>query len=130
MINTIFYFVNDFDTYKQKLDNNEILAKTIVFVEDQKAIYKNGVRYGSMSDADFRNKVTEVMNSDTVIQGLINEIYDDQWIRDWMAQVNQTITSEQNRLSGVITDLDADIQTKVEDMFEDAQWVLDNVVNN
>lgn len=113
-INTIFYFVKDFDTYEQKLDAGKILAKTIVFVENEKAIYKNGVRYGNMSDTDFRNKVTEVMNSDTVIQGLINEIYDDQWIRDWMAQVDQTITSEQNRLSGVIRDLDADIQAKVE----------------
>lgn len=120
MINTIFYFVSTYDTYKQQWDNGEISSKTIVFIEDIKAIYKNNKRYGSMSDPDLYTKFEQFYNS----------TYDDSDLRDQLARVEGLINDESNRLSGVIRDLDSDIQDKVTDMFDDATWVRNNVAQN
>jgi hypothetical protein len=54
MINTIFYFVQDlpFADYLTMLNEGEIASHTIVFVSNDKTIYKDGVQYGTTSDAD------------------------------------------------------------------------------
>lgn len=120
MINTIFYFVDNFDTYKNKLDRKEITAKTIVFVKDQKAIYKDGIRYGSSSDSDLYSKFLDFYNT----------TYDDSWIRSWLDRVESVVTNEQTRLSNLIANLNIDIQNKVNSMFNDATWLQTHVAQN
>lgn len=63
MINTIFYFVKTPQEYEQQ--KNEISARTIVFVEDEKAIYKNGIRYGSVSREDLQELVDSMQVGST-----------------------------------------------------------------
>lgn len=47
-------------------------------------------------------------------------------LRNAINSLNNTADEESRRLDDVIEDLDDDIQTKVENMFNDAQWIQDN----
>ena len=42
MIDSIFYYVDTKAEYLQKVSQGEILARTIVFIEETGEIYKNG----------------------------------------------------------------------------------------
>lgn len=48
-MNTIFYFAPTMEDYREKINNREILARTIVFVEETQEIYKNGKLYPDIS---------------------------------------------------------------------------------
>lgn len=127
-INTIFYFPSSltFDEYSNKLDQGEISERTIVFADAQKSIYKGGKKYGGTSLQEFHD--------------LIDTLYDDSWISDEitnikadiiqavarMDQFNTLVTNIGNTLDQEIEDRDANIQTKVEQLMIDAQWLQDN----
>ena len=127
-INTIFYFPSSltFDEYSNKLDQGEISERTIVFADAQKAIYKGGKKYGGTSLQEFHD--------------LIDTLYDDSWISDEitnikadiiqavarMDQFNTLVTNIGDTLDQEIEDRDANIQTKVEQLMIDAQWLQDN----
>jgi len=59
MINTIFYYPNSKTEYDQQVNSGNISSRTISFVPDEKAIYKNGVRYGSPTADDLRTIFNE-----------------------------------------------------------------------
>ena len=130
MINTIFYFVNDFDTYQQKVQQHDISAKTIVFVEDQQAIYKDGKRYGNMGYDDIKQKVIEIVTNDEDGKRAAGDAYDDSGLIDALDRIDAITRAEQERLSNLIQQLDTEIQEKVNSMFDDAQWIRENVAQN
>lgn len=130
MISTIFYFVDTFDIYKLKLDNGEISPKTIVFVEDQQAIYKDGKRYGDMGYNDIKNKVVNIINNEQDAITAVNGAYDDTYFKESLNRIHDIVEAEQQRLSNLITQLDTEIQDKVTNMFKEAEWIRDNVAQN
>ena len=130
MINTIFYFVNDFDTYQQKVQQHDISAKTIVFVEDQQAIYKDGKRYGNMGYDDIKQKVIDIVTNDEDGKRAAGDAYDDSSLIEALDRIYSITRAEQERLSNLIQQLDTEIQEKVNSMFDDAQWIRENVAQN
>lgn len=56
MINTIFYFPQN----KAEYNAAEISDRTISFVPDEKAIYKNGIRYGTTSIEDLKTQIEQI----------------------------------------------------------------------
>ena len=48
LINTIFYYANTMDEYRQALQQNKILSRTIVFVDETQEIYKDGKLFGGL----------------------------------------------------------------------------------
>lgn len=60
MVKTIFYFCPTEEEYNGLKDNAELSARTIVFVENTRAIYLNGKRYGQgagyVTDEEFETE--------------------------------------------------------------------------
>jgi hypothetical protein len=58
MINTIFYYPDSltFEEYQSKL-GTDIAARTIVFADAQKAIYKGGKQFGATSLTDLKDQI-------------------------------------------------------------------------
>jgi hypothetical protein len=73
-VNTIFYFANTYDEYREKLDTGLVSPSTIVFVQEQKAIYKgvngNGepVRFGNMSVEDIKRAIESIVGDTLTIE--------------------------------------------------------------
>lgn len=61
MINTIFYFVKDYDTYKQTVREQGISSRTIVFVAKERLILKEGTPYGGVGDDGLVEVFTKLM---------------------------------------------------------------------
>lgn len=126
-IETIFYFPPSltFDEYTTKLNNGELADRTIVFADAQSAIYKGGKKYGGWSNQEFHEHMEEYEN------------YDDSWINDEFNKIkqdildstdridglNDLITGINNRLNDDINGIGKDIQDKIEDMFDDSDWI-------
>ena len=124
MINTIFYYPDSltFDEYQEQLQAGNISARTIVFANNQKAIYKGGVKYGGWSVQEFHDAV--------------ESLYDDSWIKDEIDGIKNDIIAANgridglntlvgqinSRLNGQIESLDNDIKAKIQQLFADAQW--------
>lgn len=85
MINTIFYFVKSLDEYNSQWQSGNITARTIVFVEDEHAIYKGGTKYSGLSVTELTNLLNQVDNS----------------------KINGDITNIQNNISLHTTRIDA-----------------------
>ena len=127
-INTIFYFPNSltFEDYSEKLNAGEISARTIVFADAQKAIYKGGKKYGGLSNQEFHD--------------LVDTLYDNSWISDEINgaksdiiessaridELNSSLIAVTGRLNTEITNRESNIAAKVESMFSDAEWLHDN----
>lgn len=125
MINTIFYFVDTEQEYTNKYNSGEIKPYTIVFVKGTKTIWKDGVRYGGLTQQEIN---TIVNGSEDEIMNLIDQI------NDTIDDINSAIGEEKDRLDDLISDLNGEIQDKVEDLFSDSQWIQQNfpqgIVNN
>lgn len=127
-INTIFYFIGSlsFEDYVTKLANGEISKRTIVFADEQKAIYKNGIKFGGTSYQEFHE--------------MIDQVYDDSWISDEINGIKGDISESRERvrgldimldslserLDGEINSLDSNIKNKIEQLFKESQWVEEN----
>ena len=125
MINTIFYFVPTFAEYQTYLNNGDIAARTIVFVADQRAIYKNGVRYGGYNSQEFNDAVTDLINQ--------NE-YDDSEIRAWVARIEGSINTANGLIDQLNDDIDdiinkkhAEIQAIIDGTFSEYSWLKKNL---
>ena len=130
MIETIFYFPASltFDEYTTKLSNGELADRTIVFADAQKAIYKGGKKYGGWNTQEFHEHMAEYEN------------YDDSWINDELDKIKQDISDSTDRIDGLndlitginnrlnddINGIGKDIQDKIEELFEDSDWIEDN----
>ena len=153
MINTIFYFPSSltFQDYLELLNSGQIAQRTIVFAEAQKAVYKGGKKYGGLSTQEFEALLDEQQHNswitdeiqsvrDTIsstnesIQNLNERIADEiQDIQGDIASANETISGLNTSISTVNSNLasavanrDSAIQTKVESMFNDSQWLGQN----
>ena len=120
-INTIFYFPASltFEEYTTKLNQGEIAARTIVFADAQKAIYKGGKKYGGWTKQEFYHEMEEY------------ESYDDSWINDEIAAIKADILGAEGRIDGLdviigqinarlegdLADVDESIKDKVEALF-------------
>lgn len=73
-VNTIFYFANTYDEYREKLDTGLVSPSTIVFVQEQKAIYKGvndkgePVRFGNMSVEDIKQAIESIVGDTLAIE--------------------------------------------------------------
>lgn len=88
MINTIFYYPDSltFEEYQSRLNNNDIAARTIVFADAQKAIYKGGKQFGATSLSDLKTQIEQIFseitngtngtNGHNGMDGLIKTIFD------------------------------------------------------
>jgi hypothetical protein len=56
LINTIFYYAETLKEYTDALEENKVLSRTIVFVDEKGEIYKNGKVFGSYK------KLAEMIN--------------------------------------------------------------------
>lgn len=76
MVKTIFYFADNlpFEDYLKQLRDGDIACRTIVFAKEQKSIYMGGEMYGGWDDDMFRRVLIRVLNSDDVINALIQFI--------------------------------------------------------
>lgn len=63
MINTIFYYPDSltFEEYQSKV-GTDIAARTIVFADAQKAIYKGGKQFGATSLTDLKDQIQQIFN--------------------------------------------------------------------
>jgi len=125
MINTIFYFVPTFAEYQTYLNNGDIAARTIVFVADQRAIYKNGIRYGGYNSQEFNDAVTDLINQHE---------YDDSEIRAWVARIEGSINTANGLIDQLNDDIDdiinakhAEIQAIIDGTFSEYGWLKKNL---
>lgn len=125
MINTIFYFVPTFAEYQSYLNNGDIAARTIVFVADQRAIYKNGIRYGGYNSQELNDTILDLINQ--------NE-YDDSEIRAWVARIEGSINTANGLIDQLNDDIDdiinakhAEIQAIIDGTFSEYSWLKKNL---
>ena len=125
MINTIFYFVPTFAEYQVYLNNGDIAARTIVFVADQRAIYKNGIRYGGYNSQEL---------NDTIIDLINQHEYDDSEIRAWVARIEGSINTANGLINQLNDDIDdiinakhAEIQAIIDGTFSEYGWLKKNL---
>lgn len=111
MINTIFYFVPTFEEYQAKQGSGEISPRTIVFVADIRAIYKNGVRYGGYNSGEL----------DDIIDGKLGPV---------IASINSALAAIQalnDDIDSVISDKQAEIQNIINETFNEYTWLKKNL---
>ena len=125
MINTIFYFVPTFAEYQTYLNNGDIAARTIVFVADQRAIYKNGIRYGGYNSQEFNDAVNQLIHDNA---------YDDSEIRIWVSRIEDSINTANGLIDKLNDDLDdiinakhAEIQAIIDGTFSEYSWLKKNL---
>lgn len=125
MINTIFYFVPTFAEYQTYLNNGDIAARTIVFVADQRAIYKNGIRYGGYNSQEFNDAVNDLIDQNK---------YDDSEIRIWVARIEDSINTANGLIDQLNDDIDdiinakhAEIQAIIDGTFSEYGWLKKNL---
>ena len=125
MINTIFYFVPTFAEYQTYLNNGDIAARTIVFVADQRAIYKNGIRYGGYNSQEFNDAVNQLIHENA---------YDDSEIRIWVARIEDSINTANGLIDQLNDDIDdiinakhAEIQAIIDGTFSEYSWLKKNL---
>lgn len=121
MINTIFYFVSSFDEYTREWSNGNISPRTIVFVADKKAIYKNGVRYGGFSEEE----LAPIIN---------NYIIDNDEINDRLFDIENSIKTAQDLIDALNAQLDGFLNAKqgeikdiVNTVFAEYAWLKKNL---
>lgn len=152
-INTIFYFPNSltFEEYTEMLAGGDIAPRTIVFADAQKSIYKDGKKYGDISEQKFRDLLDAVENNswisdeldgvkgdiirnrdalnnldnliDQSIQGIQSDITE---ANQRISSLNDSISTVNSNLNTAISNRDAAIQTKVENLFDNAEWLSEN----
>lgn len=152
-INTIFYFPNSltFEEYTEMLAGGDIAPRTIVFADAQKSIYKDGKKYGDISEQKFRDLLDAVENDswisdeldgvkgdiirnrdalnnldnliDQSIQGIQSDITE---ANQRISSLNDSISTVNSNLNTAISNRDAAIQTKVENLFDNAEWLSEN----
>ena len=85
LIDTIFYFVDTMDEYRQVLENNKILSRVIVFVDETQEIYKDGKLFGGYQKSvekikELAEEVRQAMDqSENDMRQLISEIRQQVW---------------------------------------------------
>lgn len=142
MINSIFYFADTEQEYLDNFNSNQVKPYTIVFCRDTRSLWKNGVKYGGDS-----TQTGEQIQSwvETHVTPLITQL------QNALAEANQTaadayarldaaiaagagnvedlqeeVSSEKSRLTGLINGINSRIQDEVESMLTSSQWIEEN----
>lgn len=118
MVKTIFYFCPTEEEYNGLKDNAELSARTIVFVENTRAIYLNGKRYGQgagyVTDEEFETEKESTTLRFTTVG----------------VQLDQTKTQMQNELNETriqLEDVVDALQASVADVRGDISQVSDDL---
>lgn len=127
-INTIFYFPESltFEDYSNKLNRGEISGRTIVLANEQKAIYKNGKKYGGLDEQELRAFIDSLSGNSWISDEIDGAKGDITRISELEAQLRDLINQTKSRLDDEIENKDSDIQQKVEELMIDAQWIQEN----
>ena len=111
MINTIFYFVPTLQEYLAKYNNGEIASRTIVFVEDNRSIYKDGIRYGGYNQQELEDIIDSKLDPLTINVQHALELID---------ELNGSIDH-------FIEDKEQDLKDVVDDVFSEYTWLRKNL---
>lgn len=122
MIDTIFYYADTKQEYLQKLSQGEILARTIVFIEETGEIYKNGKmfsNYRQLVDSiellreDLLQRMESSKNS---LQELISNLR--QYVNDIFSEELHNISTELESYEDLLDRLRAELANLQEDQGE------------
>lgn len=111
MINTIFYFVPTLQEYQAKYNGGEIASRTIVFVEDNRSIYKDGIRYGGYNQQELEDIIDSKLDPLTI---------NVQHALDLIDQLNVSIDH-------FIEDKKQDLKDVVDGVFSEYTWLRKNL---
>lgn len=125
MINTIFYFVDSlsFNDYTSQIRSGDISKKTIVFVDDTRSIFMGGKSY-SHSDSALRDEINHIQETITTLRENIEETISE--INTDVQEVSELAQAQKDRLDTLLADLDDSIKDRIEQLFDDAQWIQQN----
>lgn len=106
MIDTIFYFIENlsFEDYRSQVMNNEIAGRTIVFAAKQKAIYKGGEQYGSISEEDIKAILNKLLKDPDINTGL-TEADVEAIVRRLLKDIDLTNIIDKDELIDIINNL-------------------------
>lgn len=85
LIDTIFYFVDTMAEYRQMLQENKVLSRTIVFVDETQEIYKDGKLFGAYKELVRRidqlaQEVRDAMDqSENEVRELMRQLRESLW---------------------------------------------------
>lgn len=125
MINTIFYFVDSlsFNDYISQIRSGDISKKTIVFVDNTRSIFMGGKSY-SYSDSSLRDEINHIQETITTLRENIEETISE--INTDVQEVSELAQAQKDRLDTLLADLDDSIKDRIEQLFDDAQWIQQN----
>ena len=85
LVDTIFYFVDTMEEYTQMLEENKVLSRVIVFVDETQEIYKDGKLFGGYKKAvekidQLAEEVRQAMDqSDNDMRQLMRQLRETVW---------------------------------------------------
>ena len=125
MINTIFYFVDSlsFNDYTSQIRSGDISKKTIVFVDDTRSIFMGGKSY-SYNDSALLDEINHIQETISTLRENIEETISE--INTDVQEVSELAQAQKDRLDTLLTDLDDSIKDRIEQLFDDAQWIQQN----
>ena len=125
MINTIFYFVDSlsFNDYTSQIRSGDISKKTIVFVDDTSSIFMGGKSY-SYNDSALRDEINHIQETIATLRENIEETISE--INTDVQEVSELAQAQKDRLDTLLADLDDSIKDRIEQLFDDAQWIQQN----
>ena len=125
MINTIFYFVDSlsFNDYTSQIRSGDISKKTIVFVDDTRSIFMGGKSY-SYNDSALLDEINHIQETISTLRENIEETISE--INTDVQEVSELAQAQKDRLDTLLADLDDSIKDRIEQLFDDAQWIQQN----
>ena len=117
-IKTIFYFEPKKADYLSNFNNSNISSRTITFISDTGEIYKNGVRYGGLTNSEVNSIV------DTKID---LSRFDPSGIESSITNLTSLIAGLNTRVSTLISDKENDIKGMVNDVLSEYAWLKKNL---
>ena len=114
LINTIFYYANTMDEYRQALQQNKILSRTIVFVDETQEIYKDGKLFGGYEKfvEQLNNLAQEVRDamdqSEQDMQDLMRRLREQIWdqFQEEVELITENIQDYKDRLDSLREEFD------------------------
>lgn len=142
MISSIFYFADTEQEYLDNFRNNQVKPYTIVFCRDTHTLWKNGIKYGGDTaqtgaqiqdwvETHINPLIEQLQNAMSAANQSAAEAYSriDEAIANGNANISQLrldVDNEKQKLNDLINGISGQIQTEVEDMFGDSEWIEEN----
>ena len=139
LIKTIFYYVDTMDEYRQALQQNKILSRTIVFVDETQEIYKDGKLFGGYEKfvEQINNLAQEVRDamdqSEQSMQDLIRRLRDQIWdqFQEEVDLITQNIQDYEDRLNRLREEFDQGVieEGHVEQTVDELNGIISQLVS-